>query len=118
MPIFIYILPIPLLLLIAYFALSRHSSSLIKRTAFIALILIGLSVLISLIFVFSEPSGKAGVRITEIPEEPAVAQTTSITAAVIFGIFMLFFVALIVFLAMQEQRRNAKKEEKTKFSGS
>jgi NADH:ubiquinone oxidoreductase subunit 6 (subunit J) len=116
MPVFVYVLPIPLLLLISYFALSRHSSPMIKRTALAALILVGLSVLVSLIVVISESSGKAGVIVADIPAEPVAAQTTNIIATVVFGIFMLFFLALIVFLTLQEQRRNVKKEERPKFS--
>jgi cytochrome bd-type quinol oxidase subunit 1 len=117
MPIFIYIFPVPLVALISYFALSRRSSPLIKRTALAALILIGLSILTSLFVIFRELSGKAVAVFEDIPAEPASPQSGNISAAVIFGIFILLFLAMIVFLTLRESRRFPKQEEKPKFPG-
>jgi uncharacterized membrane-anchored protein len=105
MPIFIYIFPVPLAALISYFAISRRSSPLIKRTALAALILIGLSVLTSLFVIFTEPSGKAEAAFGDIPAEPVSSQPGNIAAAIAFGIFILLFLALIVFLTLRESRR-------------
>ncbi|MDR3138287.1 MAG: hypothetical protein LBT95_01300 [Treponema sp.] len=115
MPIIIYFLPIPFLILISYFAFSRHSSFFIKRTALIALILIGLSIGVSLLLVFSEPAGKPGTPSIDIPVEPVVLQDNKNTG-IIVGIFLLLFVGLIIFLALREQGKFPKKGE-ARFPG-
>jgi hypothetical protein len=116
MPIFIYFLPIPFLILISYFAFSRNSSFLIKRTALIALIIIGLSIVVCLLVVFSEPSAKPGMPPIEIPVEYVVPQDAK-NVGIIIGIFLLLFLGLIIFLALREQGRLPKKREAPGFSG-
>jgi cytochrome bd-type quinol oxidase subunit 1 len=118
MSIFFYILPVPFLVLISYFALSRKSTPLIKRAALIALILVGLAVLASLLVVFGEPVSKAGPIPAAVSVEPAVPQKSNIGAIVAFAVSLLLFLVLIVFLSLREHRRLPKKEGAPEFSGA
>jgi formate hydrogenlyase subunit 3/multisubunit Na+/H+ antiporter MnhD subunit len=118
MSIFLYILPAPLLALIFYFALSRKSTPLIKRTALIALILVGLSVLASLLVVFGEPMGKAGPAPAAVPVESVVPQESNIGAIIAFAVSLFVFLALIIFLSAREHRRLLKKEGVPEFPGA
>jgi membrane associated rhomboid family serine protease len=115
MSIFFYILPVPFLALICYFALSRKSTPLIKRTALIALGVVGLAVLASLFVVFGEPFSKAGPIPAAVSSEAAAPQKSNIGAIVAFAVSLLLFLVLTVFLSAREHRRLPKKEEAPEF---
>ncbi|MDR0721442.1 MAG: hypothetical protein LBF75_01435 [Treponema sp.] len=97
-----------LFILIVYFALSKHSSLLIKRTAVIALILIGIAVGVCLYLIFSEPAVTLTPQLpTEIPpEQPVPVKVVKSTPIVIVVILFLLFIALTVYISLRDQHRN------------
>ncbi|MDR1986921.1 MAG: hypothetical protein LBP88_08135 [Treponema sp.] len=105
-----------LFILIVYFALSKQSSLLIKRTAVIALILIGIAVAVSLYLIFSEPAVILGPRVpAEIPlEKPVPVKAVRAIPIAAGAILLLLFIALIVYIALRDQRRKGGPGHSTK----
>lgn len=99
-------------ILIVYFALSKGSSPLIKRTAVIALILIGIAVLVSLCILFSEPTVTLNTKpLTEIPpERPVPIKVVKSTPILIMAILLLLFIAWAVCISLRDQRREQQKQ--------
>jgi cbb3-type cytochrome oxidase subunit 3 len=101
-----------LFILIVYFALSKQSSLFIRRTAVIALILIGIAVAVSLYLIFSEPT----VTLTPLPsaeippEKPVPIKVVKSTPIVVIAILFLLFIALIVYISFRDQRRDQHKK--------
>lgn len=111
------ILSIGLLLLIIYFALSKHSSRQIKNIAIIALIIVALSSLVSVVVyvLFSRPA-------LVISDEPAqdpliveppkrISQDEIILALIIAGLFIVFLL-IIVYNALKERKHQQLEAEK------
>ncbi|MHB9291544.1 hypothetical protein Holit_00622 [Hollandina sp. SP2] len=96
-----------LFILIVYFALSKRSSLLIKRTAVIALILIGLAVAVSLYLIFSEPAVTLSPGLpTEIPpDKPVPVKGVTSTPILVGAILLLLFITLIVYISLRDQHR-------------
>jgi cbb3-type cytochrome oxidase subunit 3 len=97
-----------LFILIVYFALSKQSSPLIKRTAVIALILIGIAVMVSVYLILSEPAAALTPRPpTEMPpENPVPVKVVKTTPILVLAILFLLFIALTVYLSLRDQRRD------------
>jgi hypothetical protein len=107
MLIFVGIFALGLVALIAYFALSKKSSPTIRWTAIAALILIGLSVIVCLVILFSglgEAEGTASVVIAVPLAEEAPANSTPFSITIFVAVFLIFLVA-VIFFALREQRR-------------
>ncbi|MDR2632066.1 MAG: hypothetical protein LBC51_00380 [Treponema sp.] len=113
---------IPVLILVSlgvcilnvYFALSKRSSPLIKRTARIALILMGLAVAVSACLIFSEPVGTLSAKppASIPPENPVPVKIVKASPALLVTVLFLLCIAWIVYISMRDQRR----EEEQKWA--
>ncbi|MDR1903190.1 MAG: hypothetical protein LBQ88_13035 [Treponema sp.] len=90
---------------IIYFAVSLKSEPVVRRTAIIALIVIGLAVITSLIVIFSEPVEAVGSDIPGIPAVPVKPVKTNSIWVFIFSIIFLLFIASILFIAIRQQKK-------------
>jgi protein-S-isoprenylcysteine O-methyltransferase Ste14 len=97
-----------LLVVIIRFALSKQTDKLVKRAAIIALAVIGIAVVICLIAIVSGPKAVEEEPVfTGFALEEPVQQATNPAAvyALIFGVIMALFIALIIFLSMRDKNR-------------
>jgi len=113
-PIPLFILPVLLLAFIVHFALSKKSSLFIRWTAIMALILIGISMVICLFIIFSEPGIVAvkGPDIKFLPENEVVAvveKSINVPLLIVVAL-MLFLIAFTVYHAVKEQQRQKNKK--------
>jgi formate hydrogenlyase subunit 3/multisubunit Na+/H+ antiporter MnhD subunit len=101
------VISLGLFILIVYFALSKHSSLLVKRAAVIALILIGLALIVSLCIIFGEPTAiltkQAPVEVAQKDQVP-VKVVKPIPILIVVILFLLF-IAWIVYISLRDQRR-------------
>jgi len=113
MQVVLVILSVGLLGLIIYFAVSSRSSRLVRISAFVALGLICLSLVVSGIFLIKGPGESTDIVPLPVFQDaqPPVKASNTLAIVVIFVIF-LFIVALIIYLAIRQQR---KKEIKVKI---
>jgi cytochrome bd-type quinol oxidase subunit 1 len=110
--IFVSVFALGLVALIAYFALSKKSSPAIRWAAIIALILIGLSVAVCLVILFSGPTEAGGTAVVTIAAPPvkeaAPSDDSSFSITIFVAIFLLFLVA-VIFFSLREQRRQGQR---------
>ncbi|MDR2534678.1 MAG: hypothetical protein LBD29_01435 [Treponema sp.] len=114
LPIPLLIVPIGLFVLIVYFAVSKKSSLLIRWTAIMALILIGISTVVCLFILFAEPEAIVinGPNINIISEKEAtVVSKANPLLLLICAAVLLLFIAFVVYHALQEQQRLSKKDK-------
>ncbi|MDR0688659.1 MAG: hypothetical protein LBG08_00120 [Spirochaetaceae bacterium] len=111
MNIFVLFLPVTVFLLILYFALSKKSGFLVKKAALITLMFLTLSVIISLLLVFSEPGGGAGIPIESLPDTPVKPSNANIPALMVFILLFLIFLGIIIFIFLRERREMIKKKQ-------
>ncbi|MDR2519136.1 MAG: hypothetical protein LBD13_06985 [Spirochaetaceae bacterium] len=107
-PIPLFIVPLALFILIIHFAVSKKSSLIIRWAAIMALIIIGVSLALCLFIIFSDPAAVAvkGPAITLMPEEEiAAVKEGDPLPLLLFGILLLLFIALVVYLSLREQYR-------------
>ncbi|MDR2486258.1 MAG: hypothetical protein LBD55_12820 [Treponema sp.] len=120
-PVPLIIVPIGLFVLIVYFAVSKKSNLLIRWSAIMALIIIGISMIVCLFIIFGEPAAVVvkGPAIKIISEEEEVTPVAggNFIPLLVFGIILLLFIAVIIYLALQEQYRHKKKKEGSKNTG-
>ncbi|MFP3041228.1 hypothetical protein LQZ19_05340 [Treponema primitia] len=95
-----------LLGVIIRFALSKQSEKLVKRAAVIALAVIGLAIIVCLILIITGPK-----QVEEEPvfsglplAEPVQVADSNVVYALIFGIIMLLFLGLIIFLSIRGKK--------------
>ena len=92
---------------IAYLALSKKTSPMVKKVSIIALILIGISFAVCtiiLLVMFGSPVGIRG-PVGDLPVVPVQeAKQNIIPILVAVGVFF-FFLILVIILAIREQRR-------------
>ncbi|MDR2758759.1 MAG: hypothetical protein LBB78_05215 [Spirochaetaceae bacterium] len=111
MNVFVLLVPAAVFLLILYFALSRKSGPLVKKAALITLIILTLSVVISLLLIFSESSGETlGVPVESSPDTPVKANSTNIPALIIFVLLFLLFLGVIIVTLLRERRETAPRQ--------
>jgi heme A synthase len=99
---------------IVYFALSKESSRIVRLAALIALGAVILSVLVcGIIVLLSLGGGEEPVvtdfLVAEAPEPPAKTNTFIL---VIGMLFLLLFLAMVVFLSLKEQRKTEERKAK------
>ncbi|MDR2393788.1 MAG: hypothetical protein LBD93_06510 [Treponema sp.] len=101
-----------LFILIVYFALSKRSSPLIKRTAVIALILIGIAVAVSVYLIYSEPVATLSTKppSTIPPENPVPVRVVKTTPVLIVTVLFFLFIAWIVYISLRDQRREEERK--------
>jgi cbb3-type cytochrome oxidase subunit 3 len=116
MNIFVLFLPAAIFLLILYFALSKKSTSPVKKAALITLGILILSVIISLFLIFSEPGGAVPGTIESVPNAPVKPNNANIPALIVFIFFFLFFLGIIIFVLLRERRETTKQEEILRLS--
>ncbi|MFP3090467.1 hypothetical protein LQZ21_09095 [Treponema sp. TIM-1] len=105
MNIFVLLLPAAVFLLILYFALSKKSDPLVKKAALITLILLTLSVIISLVLIFSKPAEETiSIAVESTPGTPVKANNTNLPALIIFILLFLLFLGVIIFILLRERR--------------
>jgi len=106
----ILIIPSILLLgLIVYFAVSPRSSRTLRIVAVIALILIGLSLGISLLFLLYEPGQEMKKALMpSLPSEPIPVKKTNLAAIITILVLLLLFLGLTIFLAVREERKRGR----------
>ncbi|MDR2094480.1 MAG: hypothetical protein LBP76_03045 [Treponema sp.] len=102
-----FLVPLSVVILtgIIYFAVSLKSETAVRRTAIIALIVIGLAVIASLIVIFSEPVKATGSGIPGFPAVPVKPVKTNSPWVLLFSIIFLIFIALILFIAFRQQKK-------------
>jgi hypothetical protein len=108
MTVFVVLICVVSLLPIAYFAVSKKSGSLLRRTAIAALILIVLSGAVSSILIISGFSVFPGESRNIIADTPAKAAGGFGNLLVIMSVFLIFL-GVITFFALRELRRDGKK---------
>jgi predicted tellurium resistance membrane protein TerC len=91
--------------LIVYFAVSKKSSPTVKRAAVIALIIIGVSMIISAILIFREPAGVPGPGIDPLPELPVQPKTADPWYLAVFVMSVLLFLGFIIYVGRRERRK-------------
>jgi hypothetical protein len=109
---FLLIIPIAVAAIMpsAYFAFSKKSSPVLKRTAFIALILVVLSGAACLAIIVLGPAaavGKGGPAITAVPVE----KTGPSADILIIGVVFLISIGIIIFLAVRETLRSRNRDK-------
>ena len=105
-PIPLLIVPVALFILITHFAVSKKSSLIIRWAAIMALIIIGISVVLCLFIIFGDPGAVVinGPALNIMPEKEVEAVKQGDTLPLLlFGITLLIFIALMVYLALREQ---------------
>ena len=103
------ILSVALLGLIIYFAVSSKSSRLLKLAAFIALGLIGLSLGVCGFFLLKGPAeSNETIPLSLFQEVKPPAKTGNTVATVIFFIVFVLVLAVIIFLAIRDQKKKDK----------
>ena len=111
------IVPLGLFVLIVYFAVSKKSNLLIRWSAIMALIIIGISMIVCLFIIFGEPAAVVvkGPTIKIISEEEVIPVAEGdFIPLLVFGIILILFIAVIIYLALREQYRHKKKKEDPK----
>jgi formate hydrogenlyase subunit 3/multisubunit Na+/H+ antiporter MnhD subunit len=93
---------------IVYFFLSKKSDPPVKRAALIALILLVLSLGVSALFILDRPQGEPGFAAGDIPVEPLEPPATDFRMILTITLVVLFFIALIVYMAWRDARRGRK----------
>jgi hypothetical protein len=92
---------------IAVLALSKKTSSAVRKASIIALMLICLTFIICTIFLFAMfgySTGRSAV-FTDIPIEPVQETRNTFMEVLIPSIVVLFLMILVIILALREQRR-------------
>jgi 4-hydroxybenzoate polyprenyltransferase len=102
------ILPPAFLALIVYFAFSKHSNPAVKRAAVIALIVLGISMGVCAMFIFSGHGGTLNPLAGEIPDTPVQDDASDLRYFLIFGIVFLLFFALIFYISLRERKKTRK----------
>jgi amino acid transporter len=106
-----------LLGVITFLALSKESEKLIKKLAFIALIVIGVSVIAStvVVIIFKKPPEEPiEFRIPGLMSQPPnVSSSSTNIIALIFAILLVLFLGVIIYVALKDQNqgKNRKKEQ-------
>jgi amino acid transporter len=119
LPIPLLIIPLGLFGLIVYFAVSKQSGLLIRWAAIIALILIGLSVVVCLFILFSEPNAVVveGPNIDFTPDREVIpVKKSNPLPMLVFAGILLLFIALVVYLGLREQHRKNEAVKKAETS--
>ena len=113
MQVVLSVISLGLLGLIIYFAVSPKSSRILRLSAFAALGLIGISLVVCGIFIIRGPGESAEIIPLPVFEEakPAAKSGNMATVVVFFIIFVLVL-ALIVFLAIRDQKKKGKGQVK------
>jgi hypothetical protein len=122
MPDPLIIVPITIFILISYCAISKRSSPSLKRTALVVLIILGLTVIVSLILIVSGPVVELGPATAVIEEEFIEVQQEGSFTILVLLIFFVLFLAVVVGLSIREQRKvrrgNLEKEIAVKIKNS
>ena len=110
MQIVLAILSVGLLGLIIYFAASPKSSRLLKITAFGALGLIGLSLVVCGIFLIKGPSESPELIPLPVFQEaqPPAKSSNTLATVVVFLVFLIVM-TMIIFLALRQQKKKGTK---------
>jgi amino acid transporter len=88
-------------------ALSKQSEKPLKLAAIIALGLIALSVIICLIMIFAGPAAEEEEEVfAGLPlAEPVQVSNPNGVYILLFGVLLLLFLGLIIFLSLREQKK-------------
>jgi heme/copper-type cytochrome/quinol oxidase subunit 4 len=103
------IFSIGLLGVIAFLALSKKSDKLIKKLAFFALILIGVSIVLStaIVIIFAKPPEEPiefQIPGLMVPQ-PKTSDSSNNIMVLIFAIVLVLFLAMIIYLSLKEQKK-------------
>jgi heme/copper-type cytochrome/quinol oxidase subunit 4 len=99
------ILSLGILAVIIYLALSKKSGKFIRLAAVIALVVIGISLIVSLVILLGGPSGSPKPAIGDFPVKPAAPANTDVGYLVTFLVMVLLLLGLIVYVAMREKKQ-------------
>jgi membrane protease YdiL (CAAX protease family) len=97
-----------LLVVIIRFALSPKTERLVKRAARIALAAIGLALIVCLVMVIAGPVEEEEEEVfagLPLAEPVAAAGDPNRAYMLVLGLIMLFFVGLIIFLSLREEKK-------------
>jgi flagellar basal body-associated protein FliL len=114
LPIPLFIVPVGLFALIVYFAVSKKSTLFIRWAAVVALMLIGISVLVCLFFLFGEPSAVVvkGPVVNIVPDEGVIpVKKGNPLPLLIVSIIVVLFIAFVVYTALKEQHRSKNQKD-------
>jgi ABC-type Fe3+ transport system permease subunit len=104
---FMLILPLGVFLLIAYFALSKRSSPLLRKTAIITLILLVLAVVICLLLIVNRPPEEPEAVLPVIVPQEAPAKPPKINWGALIAV-ILFFLGIVLAAILRERRKSLK----------
>jgi heme A synthase len=108
-PVLLTLLP---LLLIGYFAVSKKSSSLVKKFALAALVLIGVSVMVGAFLIFRGSAPVIGGVSREIPERLVRAEGGDFGYLAIFVLLFALLLGIVAFSANREKRARLEQERR------
>jgi heme A synthase len=95
--------------IIIYFALSPRSEKWVKRAAAAALGLISLAIMVCLIMIIAGPREKETPVFTGLPSAVPVKPESGNTVYILsFGMAMLLFLGIVIFVSLRNQRRGQK----------
>ncbi|MHC6204394.1 hypothetical protein ACYULU_14540 [Breznakiellaceae bacterium SP9] len=102
-------LSIAILVGLGYLALSSKAERYLRISAIVVLIIIGLTVLTALVFIFTDEPLESGVALPDMPAIPIKPVTTFSINVVIFSIVFMLIIAAILFLAFRQQKKQSNK---------
>jgi uncharacterized membrane protein len=108
-PVLLTLLP---LLLITHFAISKKSSSLVKKFALAALVIIGISVGVGAFFIFRGPGLVIGNVSRESPEPLVRVEGGDFGYLAVFVLFFALLLGIIAFSASREKRARLEQERR------
>jgi membrane protease YdiL (CAAX protease family) len=110
------IVSIFLLGVITFLALSKKSEKIIKKLAFIALIVIGVSVIAStvIVIVFDKPPEEPiEFRIPGLlPQQPKAPSSSNNIMALVFAILLVLFLGVIIYVSLKDQNQGKNRKKK------
>jgi hypothetical protein len=108
MLVFGVILSLGILAAMIYLALSKKSGRFIRRAAVIALIIIGISLVISVVILLGGSFGSSKPVMGDIPVKPASPANTDVGYVITFLIMLLLLLGLIAFVSIREKKQRGK----------
>jgi cytochrome bd-type quinol oxidase subunit 2 len=101
------IVSVLLVALIACLALSKKTSPGVRRTAIIALVLIGLAITACslLLFLLGPPTGGSEGIAVEIPIIPPETTRKDMVPVIVFSLILLFIIMVIVLASLREKKK-------------
>jgi hypothetical protein len=114
------IVSLALLAMIIRFALSPKTDRLVKRAALIALAAIALAIIVCLVMALAGPGAEEEEEVfagLPLAEPVAVAVDSNRVYMLVFGVIMLLFVGLVIFLSLREEKKKHSAQAKIKRPG-